>query len=466
MAYAFYSEKYEILRLIGEGSFGKSYLAQNNQTKEIVVIKAIENEELWKNIQKNEHKICSINNENIMKIYGSEIIDGQRCIVQEYVSGEDLNRFIPNNDLSLEDFITISYGVFGAIEAMSTLGISHKDIKPSNIVYDKNRKVVKLIDLDYMFMLLSHTHHYVGTVKYSSPEQIIDNHATNKADVYSFGLVMCFMITGGITFDADLKKFATQAKEDVESALKNVVNLSNSSANKIKKLISRSLEYLPEKRILSSEAQRLIDDIRKNQTFLNEKSIVIHKHLDNTVYISDDTTYIEKSAMFSQSILEKTTFTTNKNSHQKSDNLVEDLKVVDKKSIMTQNIYRDELLKEYDNILLQAKVSFGLWVSSFVMCFLIIAASILSILLGNYIEGIITGVLDGAIIAIQKLFSIREDHYRELMEQKIKHLETGDYLDYAFDKVEKLDNTAEKNKEILELIKTVREHAKKDTNNA
>ena len=64
-------------------------------------------------------------------------------------------------------------------------------------------------------------------------------------------------------------------------------------------------------------------------------------------------------------------------------------------------------------------------------------------------------------MAIQKLFNIREDYYRKLMEQKIKHLETGDYLEYAFEKIEKLHSLEVQDREILELIKTIKEHASK-----
>ena len=122
--------------------------------------------------------------------------------------------------------------------------------------------------------------------------------------------------------------------------------------------------------------------------------------------------------------------------------------------------YRSKLMKEYDNILLQAKISFGLWVVSILICFAMVIVAMCLIIKGEYFQGIITAVLDAFVLAIQKLFNIREDHYRKMVEQKMKHLEDGDYLEYVFEKAKMFENPKDRNREAIELLKQIKECTK------
>lgn len=471
MSYPYLSEKYEIVDQIGQGSFGKSYLARKNDTNELVVIKIIENDKFWQKLKDDEQLLCSVDNEYIMHIYAIETSESYKYIIQEHIQGITLNTYISNNDLTLKDLLNISYGVLNAIKYLEILNLSHKDIKPANIMYNKDRKILKLIDLDYMSIQALSDQNYIGTIKYSSPEQIMFNKPSSKADIYSFGMVLCFMILGNIPFDVNLRQTACQMKAEVEGTLKEITGLNKDIINKIVYLVEGLLEYKPEKRLTPSKAIQQIENIIKKSEEENQGGVIIHEHIDGCNYIFNKSTnfvsMVDTSVVI-MSLLEVSDHgqesTSNNSGNEKKCNYFREdsMKIdINKRKEENRNIYQKQLLKEYDNILFQAKVSFGLWVFSFFVCFTVIFISVFSIIKGNYTEGLITIVLDCVIVAIQKLFNIREDYYRKLMEQKIKHLETGDYLDYAFEKVEKLDNPKEKNREILELIKTIREQANK-----
>lgn len=441
MSYPFLSKKYKIKNLIGQGAFGKSYLAEENDSNKLVVVKVIEDDKLWKNIKNNKKLLYSIDNDYIMRIYKIDVFESYRCIIQEYVEGENLNTYIPNNDLTLDDLMNISYSVLKAIEYLETLNISHKDIKPSNIIYNKDAKKSKLIDLDYVSFFRLSSQNYIGTIKYSSPEQLIDNRTSNKADIYSFGMVLCFMILGDIPFDVDLRKKEFQVKNKVESTLKEISNLSSDIINKIVDLVNGLLEYSDIERSTPIRAIQQVEEIMKKSDEEAKGSVLIRKQLDKCSYISDDLTYFTSILGTSVAFIDSVDFNNfsrgyswnRSNSERKSQRTCKTAIINNREE--NKNIYSKQLLKEYDNILLQAKISFGLWVFSFFICFGIIFVSVYAISAGNYTEGLITIVLDGVVVAIQKLFNIREDHYRKLMEQKIKHLEIGDYLDYAFEKV-------------------------------
>ena len=122
--------------------------------------------------------------------------------------------------------------------------------------------------------------------------------------------------------------------------------------------------------------------------------------------------------------------------------------------------YRAKLMAEYDNILLQAKISFALWMTSILICFGMIITSMILLIRGAYIQGIATAVLDAFVIAIQKLFNIREDHYRAMVERKIRHLEAVDSWDYAFERAGYVEDPKERISAALKILREIKENTK------
>ena len=78
------------------------------------------------------------------------------------------------------------------------------------------------------------------------------------------------------------------------------------------------------------------------------------------------------------------------------------------------------------------------------------------IIKGQYIEALTTVVLESLVYAVQRLFAIREDHYRDLINMKIRHLEVGDYLDYAFEKMSYTDDIEIRNMGVSKIIDSIR----------
>src|SRR5699024_10088270 len=115
---------------------------------------------------------------------------------------------------------------------------------------------------------------YVGTIKYSSPEQIIDNRPSNKADVYSYGMVLCFMILGNVPFDVDMKKTIYQIKIEVENVLKKITGLKRDIVCKIIKLLSGLLDYDPQERLTPSNALQQIKEIIKVSDEGNQGKVI------------------------------------------------------------------------------------------------------------------------------------------------------------------------------------------------
>lgn len=480
MDYPFISEKYKIISQIGNGRLGKSFLAVDNETFGLLVIKIFENETVWNIIDKNIVTLLQIDNVNITKIKSINRINLNKCIIQEYVYGDNLYDFIHSNDLHLGDFLFISYSLLNAVNYLNMLGLSHKDIKPGNIIYHKYKKICKLIDLD-MCVLESQDKKYMGTLKYSAPEQILSYKPSIEADLYSVGLVLCFMIIGKIPFDKDLKAVNLLIKKKVISKLDDVFENNKNIGLDIAALINGLLEYNAEKRLTPPEALNTIKRIIKLCVNQKSESLLIsdYKKLEKILLedISTDVSFLNASFSMVVENTDQIPFSVpviplefrseievdvEENTEENSDDkMYTEDKKEQKETKSNSNIYRKQLLKEYSNILMQAKITFYLWVFSFAFCFCIIAISVFFVLNGHYLEGVITGVLDSTIMIIQKLFNIREDHYRELIEKKIEHLETGDYFDYAFSKAEKIEDLQMREKMKSELINEIRKQTKK-----
>lgn len=475
MYYPLISEKYKIVSQIGNGKLGKSYLVIDNDTSNLLVFKIIDNDNLWKSIKDKSYKMIQINNSNIVKIQSIEEINLHKCIIQEFVYGDNLYDFIQFNDLHLGDFLFISYSLLNAINVLNKFGLSHKDVKPRNIIYNKNKKICKLIDLDFC-VLESQDKKYMGTLKYSAPEQILSCKPSIEADLYSVGLVLCFMIIGRVPFKKDVKVANSLVKKMLYNRVDEIFENNEKVGLDIVSLINGLLEYDVEKRITLQEAIIKLKDIIKICVNQKNESLLILDYKKIKKFISEDENTTISFMDESLSIIVENTaqiFSRVADMHMpnmpdiyfgpRSDVENEESTKDKKKRKETEDnkyLYRKQLLREYDNILIQAKVTFFLWVFSFVFCFCIIIISIFYILNGSYIEGVFTSLLDATILIVQKLFNIREDHYRDLIDKKMKHLQKGDFIEYAFSEVAKIEDLHIKVKKQSELIDVMRKIAK------
>ena len=125
-----------------------------------------------------------------------------------------------------------------------------------------------------------------------------------------------------------------------------------------------------------------------------------------------------------------------------------------------ENFYRKQLIKEYEQINKQAVVSFWLWVFTFVFGFVIIAVAVTLTVRGQYMEALTTVILEALVYFVQRLFAIREDDYRKLNSDKLKHLETGDYLDYMKEIAYNTAREEYKEKRIDSLLRAVEKQMK------
>ncbi|KAM9020293.1 serine/threonine-protein kinase Nek5 [Ara ararauna] len=193
-------EKYEIIKKIGEGSFGKIFLAKGKVDNEQCVIKEIDLTKMPMKEKEASQKevilLAKMKHANIVAFYASLQERNKLYIVMEYCDGGDLMTRINmqhgtlfDEDQILSWFVQISLG----LKHIHDKKILHRDVKAQNVFLSNNGKVAKLGDFGIARQLnstMEFAHTCVGTPYYLSPEICENQPYNNKTDIWSLGCVL------------------------------------------------------------------------------------------------------------------------------------------------------------------------------------------------------------------------------------------------------------------------------------
>ncbi|XP_042118481.1 serine/threonine-protein kinase Nek5 isoform X2 [Peromyscus maniculatus bairdii] len=194
-------DKFDLIKIIGEGTFGKVYLAKNKTESNHCVIKEIDFTKEKEASQKEVILLAQMKHPNIVTFFSAFQEKSRLFIVMEYCDGGDLMQRIQRQrgELFSEDqilgwFVQISLG----LKHIHDRKILHRDIKSQNIFLSKNGKVAKLGDFGTARTLnnsmeLAHT--CAGTPYYLSPEICQNRPYNNKTDIWSLGCVLYELCT-------------------------------------------------------------------------------------------------------------------------------------------------------------------------------------------------------------------------------------------------------------------------------
>ncbi|MEH2449533.1 MAG: serine/threonine-protein kinase [Nostoc sp.] len=214
------SKRYQLQELIGTGAMGRVYRAKDTLLGGVpVAVKflalSIQNEKMrLQDRFEREAKTCALLGQksiHIVRVMDYGVDDNNTPFyVMEYLQGQSLNSIIRKQRLPLPRFLSmarqLSLGLQCAHDGIPVEGticpIIHRDVKPSNILVIQDAsfgELVKVLDFGIAKLLQSdgdHTKFYLGTLAYSSPEQMEGKELDNRADIYSLGIMMFEMLTG------------------------------------------------------------------------------------------------------------------------------------------------------------------------------------------------------------------------------------------------------------------------------
>ena len=271
-------DEYKIITQLGQGSFGKIYLVQNAKNELFTMKKLVYSEELDVQAVIKEYQMCyRIKHPNVVKILGiySNKLDKTTYVV--YVLMEvgmtDWEKEIKTHiekkiDYKETELIHIIKQLIDVLSFLQKQNISHRDIKPQNILVFKNN-VYKLADFGEAKQLENMTINLAcnslrGTELYMSPllfnglrtGQVDIRHNVFKSDVYSFGLCILFSGTLEMMSLYDIRKFVE--KEDVKKYLNK--KFKNKYSDKFIELLSMLLEIHENKRPDFIDLENLIKE--------------------------------------------------------------------------------------------------------------------------------------------------------------------------------------------------------------
>src|SRR5579864_2965433 len=193
---------YEVLAPIGAGGMGEVYRARDPRLNREIAIK-ISAAHFSERFEREAHAIAALNHPHICSLYDV----GPDYLVMEYVEGKPLKGPLPLNEA-----LALAGQILDALDAAHRKGITHRDLKPGNILVNKNGVKV----LDFGLAKIGHAPDpdgatktqpltsegsIMGTLQYMSPEQVEGKEADARSDIFAFGLVLYEMIAGKPAFE-------------------------------------------------------------------------------------------------------------------------------------------------------------------------------------------------------------------------------------------------------------------------
>ena len=222
------NDRYQVVKMIGEGGMANVYLAYDTILDRYVAVKVLRgdlatDEKFIRRFQREAIAASSLSHPNIVEIYDVCEDNCKYFIVFEYVNGKTLNSLVKNRGaLTLYDVVDIMLQLTSAIACAHNSYIIHRDIKPQNIlILDDGR--VKITDFGIAMALnqkeLTQTNSVMGSVHYLPPEQANGSGSTIKSDIYSLGILMYELLTGKVPFRGEnaVEIAIKQMKEQIPS---------------------------------------------------------------------------------------------------------------------------------------------------------------------------------------------------------------------------------------------------------
>ncbi|MBI4612763.1 MAG: serine/threonine protein kinase [Planctomycetes bacterium] len=200
-------DDYRIVQRLAQGGMGEVYLAVETSNARPVAVKMLRGA-LASDVRSVE-RFCReakillcLSHPNIVRCLGSGVYERAPYLVMEYVAGKTIRRHLDRKGrLDLPLAVQVAYQLTKALDHAHAHEIIHRDVKPENVLLDR-QGTVRLLDLGLAKSLgasgvLTGSHVLMGTLYYIPPEQIADaGHVDHRADIYSLGATLYEMATG------------------------------------------------------------------------------------------------------------------------------------------------------------------------------------------------------------------------------------------------------------------------------
>ena len=221
--------------------------------------------------------IAALKHPNIVTVYSVEEADGFIYLTMELVEGHPLGFMIPPDGLRLDHFFNYAVPLADAISWAHERGITHRDLKPGNIMVDHDHRV-KVLDFGLAKLFAPDMNmesaetllrtsdtaagRILGTPAYMSPEQAEGKSIDHRSDIFSLGIVLYEMATGKRPFEGDTP--ISTISSILKDQPKSVSDLKAANPRELSRIISHCLEKDPERRFQNAkDVRNQLDSVRR-----------------------------------------------------------------------------------------------------------------------------------------------------------------------------------------------------------
>jgi serine/threonine protein kinase/Flp pilus assembly protein TadD len=259
---------------------GSVYRAEDSTLERLVAIKALsrhltENDEARERFVREARAASSLSHPGIATVYELLEEEGERYIAMEYVEGKTIRDMVEGGRVSVKKAVDVILQATEALEAAHNKGILHRDIKSANIMVTLEGRA-KVMDFGLAQLEdkseLTRTGTTLGTLAYTSPEQITSRPIDRRSEIFSLGVVFYELLTGALPFKGGSSEAETifaiinNEPEPVSTHREDIPDLTQA-------VISRMLEKDPELRYQS--CAELINDLKAVRKDFDTSTVAI-----------------------------------------------------------------------------------------------------------------------------------------------------------------------------------------------
>jgi len=286
---------YEVIKPLGEGGMGVVYLARDDRLERTIALKVLPDEFSRDENRRNRflaeaRAASALKHPNITHIYQVGEDGDTLFIAMEHVEGSDLTSSVARAPLESTEVVRIGVQLADALADAHEAGITHRDIKPGNIMLTPRGQVKVLdfglaklrmalgdgIDDEAVTQTMTQPGLVMGTVRYMSPEQALGKDVDPRSDLFSVGIVLYELATGEPPFKGETPtETITKITRDQPAP---VQTFNADVPDELERIIRKCLEKDPDRRYQS--ARDLMVDLRnlKRDTQSGSTSTVIPQH--------------------------------------------------------------------------------------------------------------------------------------------------------------------------------------------
>jgi serine/threonine-protein kinase len=252
--------RYELVELIGRGGMSSVWRAHDRLLDRAVAIKVLHeqftrDEEYVERFRREARSVAQLSHPNIVTVIDRGEEDGRQYIVFEYVEGENLKQVIERSGpLPVRDALLLALQMARALGFAHDRGLIHRDVKPQNVLMNEDGQakmtdfgIARSVDVEGVTI----TGTVLGTSEYIAPEQARGQRVDALTDVYSLGVVLYELLTGGVPFQGE--NFVAVALRHVNEPAPDVLERRPDCPPRLGMAIERAMAKRPDDRFQSME---------------------------------------------------------------------------------------------------------------------------------------------------------------------------------------------------------------------